>query len=216
LGWWAEAGVDITVVVGQARERLGTVGVWLQAAVLRSVPPGERAAQFRRIEELGYGSLWTGETPGGGDVFVRLGSVLAATERLVAGSGIANVWARPAVTAHGAAATLGEAYPGRFVLGLGVDYPMQAELVGLDYGRPLGTMAGYLDAMAAGPGQALFPLDPVAGRDRARAYRQRGQRVAARIRAHLAAGADHVLLHPIDDDLVSAVDVLEELAPALR
>ncbi|MBH0781129.1 LLM class oxidoreductase [Nocardia bovistercoris] len=39
--------------------------------------------------------------------------------------------------------------------------------------------------------------------------------VAARLRAHRAAGADHVLLHPLAPDLASAVDQLEVLAPLL-
>jgi alkanesulfonate monooxygenase SsuD/methylene tetrahydromethanopterin reductase-like flavin-dependent oxidoreductase (luciferase family) len=76
--------------------------------------------------------VWTGETPGGSDVFTKLGMLLAATDHLVAGSGIANVWSRPAVTAYAAAATLAEAYPDRFVLGVGVGYPVQAKLVGQD------------------------------------------------------------------------------------
>ena len=40
--------------------------------------------------------------------------------------------------------------------------------------------------------------------------------IAARVRAQLDAGADHVLVHPVDTDLTAAVDTLERLAPALR
>jgi hypothetical protein len=39
--------------------------------------------------------------------------------------------------------------------------------------------------------------------------------VLARIREHLDAGADHVLLAPHGADLTSGVDTLERLAPAL-
>jgi alkanesulfonate monooxygenase SsuD/methylene tetrahydromethanopterin reductase-like flavin-dependent oxidoreductase (luciferase family) len=56
--------------------------------------------------------------------------LLAATEQMVFGTGIANIWARSPQTAHGAAALLAQAYPDRFVLGLGVGYPQQAESVG--------------------------------------------------------------------------------------
>ncbi|MDJ1136433.1 TIGR03620 family F420-dependent LLM class oxidoreductase [Streptomyces iconiensis] len=40
--------------------------------------------------------------------------------------------------------------------------------------------------------------------------------IADRLHAHLDAGADHVLLHPLTPDLPSAVDHLERLAPLLR
>jgi alkanesulfonate monooxygenase SsuD/methylene tetrahydromethanopterin reductase-like flavin-dependent oxidoreductase (luciferase family) len=40
-------------------------------------------------------------------------------------------------------------------------------------------------------------------------------RIVDRVREHLAAGADHVLVHPVDPDLTSAVGTLERLAPAL-
>jgi alkanesulfonate monooxygenase SsuD/methylene tetrahydromethanopterin reductase-like flavin-dependent oxidoreductase (luciferase family) len=46
--------------------------------------------------------------------------LLAATERMTFGSAIANIWGRPPQTARGAAALLADAYPGAFVLGLGV------------------------------------------------------------------------------------------------
>jgi alkanesulfonate monooxygenase SsuD/methylene tetrahydromethanopterin reductase-like flavin-dependent oxidoreductase (luciferase family) len=46
--------------------------------------------------------------------------LLAATERMTFGSAIANIWGRLPQTARGAAALLADAYPGAFVLGLGV------------------------------------------------------------------------------------------------
>ncbi|MFI7153661.1 hypothetical protein ACIBO2_52855 [Nonomuraea sp. NPDC050022] len=39
--------------------------------------------------------------------------------------------------------------------------------------------------------------------------------VAARVQAQLDAGADHVLVHPIADDLTTAIGQLEQLASAL-
>ncbi|WP_240498484.1 LLM class flavin-dependent oxidoreductase [Williamsia sp. 1135] len=42
---------------------------------------------------------------------------------------------------------LAQAFPGRFVLGLGVGYPDQAAAVGRDFNRPLATMSAYLDEM---------------------------------------------------------------------
>jgi probable F420-dependent oxidoreductase len=44
---------------------------------------------------------------------------------------------------------LAQAYPGRFVLGLGVGYPQQAAAVGREFGSPLAAMRDYLERMAA-------------------------------------------------------------------
>ena len=99
-----------------------------------------------RLEHAGYQAVWTNEVIGK-DALVQLGMLLAATERMVFGTSIANIWARPPQTAHGASALLAQAYPGRFVLGLGVGYPEQAASVGREFGSPLATMRDYLDGM---------------------------------------------------------------------
>jgi len=67
---------------------------------------------------------------------------------------MANIWTRSASTVRGSAALLAQAYPGRFVLGLGVGYPAQAAAAGQSFGRPLATMRDYLqqvDAPAMAP-----------------------------------------------------------------
>lgn len=137
-----------SALVEQTRERLGPVGVFgLGAGALRNMSVGDESHFTAEIERWGYGSFWIGEGVGGKDVFVRQGLSLAATSRLVLGSGIANVWARHPRTAHAAAATLAEAYPGRFVLGLGIGHRFQAEFVGESNFRPLKQLRDYLDGM---------------------------------------------------------------------
>src|SRR6202012_3488765 len=86
---------------------------------------------------------------GGKDPFVQVAMLLAATGQLTFGTGIANIWARAPQTAHGAAAMLAQAYPGRFVLGLGSGYPQQAAAVGREFGSPLAAMRDYLERMTA-------------------------------------------------------------------
>ncbi|MEU5884284.1 TIGR03620 family F420-dependent LLM class oxidoreductase [Spirillospora sp. NPDC047279] len=137
-------------VVEEARRGLGRVGVWLMKARWGYVPAEVEREQIRRIEALGYGSVWGGETVGSKDAFVQHGVYLAATERLMAGTGIANAWSRHGATTQGAGAALAEAYPGRFVLGVGVGHPFQARSVGAAEWRPLGKMREYLDEMDAG------------------------------------------------------------------
>lgn len=135
----------------------GSVGVWLSKLSL--VGAAEAVSVARCIEECGYGSLWIGETTTGKEVLTHAGLLLAGTEQLVIGTGIASVWARDAVAAHAGAVTLGEAYPGRFVLGLSVSHRQLAEVRGHRYDRPLAAMRGYLDEMAAARCDA--PAGPV-------------------------------------------------------
>jgi probable F420-dependent oxidoreductase len=80
---------------------------------------------------------------------VQLALLLAATERVTFGTGIANIWARAPQAAHAAAALLAQAYPGRLVLGLGAGYPQQAAAVGREFGSPLAAMRDYLERMTA-------------------------------------------------------------------
>jgi probable F420-dependent oxidoreductase len=138
-----------TAVVGAARQALGPVGVFLPVSFTSLPSADEQRDAVGRFERAGYRTVWTNEVVGGKDVFVQLAVLLAATERLVFATGIANIWARPPQTAHGAAALLAQAFPGRFVLGLGGGYPQQAESVGREFGKPLATMRDYLAGMAA-------------------------------------------------------------------
>jgi alkanesulfonate monooxygenase SsuD/methylene tetrahydromethanopterin reductase-like flavin-dependent oxidoreductase (luciferase family) len=117
---------------------LGPVGVWLFGGKVTTI--GVEREQLGRLDRLGYGSVWSGETIGGRDAFARSAIALAATGRLAVGTGIANLWARSAPTMQAGGRTLAEAYPGRFVLGLGVGHPFQAETLGADFGKPLARM----------------------------------------------------------------------------
>jgi probable F420-dependent oxidoreductase len=132
-------------VVGSARDRLGPVGVWL--SVLEPAPIDRERWAASQIEDLGYGSIWCGERIGGKEAFAHQSLLLAGTERIVAGAGIANAWVRHPATMQGGAATLGAAFPGRFVLGVGVSHAPSVERSGLAYERPLNHMARYLDGM---------------------------------------------------------------------
>lgn len=139
------------------RRTAGRVGAYLPETPYNPTPADVQRAACRRLEAAGYRIAWTNELIGK-DSFAQLGMLLAATERMAFGTCIANVWARPPQTAYGASALLAGAYPGRFVLGLGVGYPQQAESVGRDFGRPLATMRSYLAAMdATAPADAASP-----------------------------------------------------------
>ena len=135
-----------TSVVDAARLALGPVGVCLPVSFTSTPPADLQREAVARLERAGYGAVWTNEVIGK-DALVQLAMLLAATERTVFGTCIANIWARPPQTMHAAAAQLAQGYPGRFVLGLGVGYPEQAASTGQEFGHPVATMRAYLDRM---------------------------------------------------------------------
>lgn len=130
------------------RDRLGPFGVWIGGPDHTANPAELERRELGRLDGLGfYGSVWTGETVGGKDIFAHLGVWLAATTRIAVGAGIANVWARAPEAAQAAGVTLAEAYPGRLVQGVGIGHAVQAQQVGGDYSTPLATVRGYLARM---------------------------------------------------------------------
>lgn len=129
------------------------IGVWWASDTWPMQAAAEVAAE---IEELGYGSLFIPEV-GLKDALVESAAFLAATRRLVVGTGIANIHARVPGTMEGGGRTLTALHPGRFVLGLGVSHgPLVTNMLGGTYAKPLTTMRTYLDRMAALP-EAIEP-----------------------------------------------------------
>ncbi|REK89276.1 TIGR03620 family F420-dependent LLM class oxidoreductase [Streptomyces inhibens] len=144
-----------------ARADLGRVGIWTFA--FEGLPAGQVREAAAEIEELGYGALWFGEAFGR-DTVGQAWLLLSATRRITVASGIANIAFRDPIAMATAERTLGEAFPGRYLLGLGghrvddtvhhVDgYPVPAR------GRALTTMRNYLAAMDAVPAHGPVP-DP--------------------------------------------------------
>jgi probable F420-dependent oxidoreductase len=136
------------------RAVLGKVGVW-SFALDRQRAAEERAA-VRGIEALGYPALWVPEGFRSKEAMAHAGLVLSATERIAVATGIASIWARDAVSMANGARLLDDAFPRRFVLGIGVSHRPSVEGRGAHhYERPLGRMRGYLEAM----GQAPYPVE---------------------------------------------------------
>ena len=86
----------------------------------------QEAAQ--ELERLGYAAIWFPETLWH-EALSNAGLLLAATRRIVGATGIANIYARDAMTMAAGQKTLAEAYPGRFLLGLGVSHQPNGEKV---------------------------------------------------------------------------------------
>ncbi len=138
---------------------LAPIGIWTGS--LDAVPAAQAQELAAELEELGYGAIWLPEVAGR-DVMVHLALLLSATERLVGATGIANIYARDAVTMVGGVKGLTEAFPERVLIGLGVSHHTLVEgLRGHNYGKPLAAMTTYLDAMDKSPYSAFRPTTPV-------------------------------------------------------
>jgi probable F420-dependent oxidoreductase len=113
------------------------------------------------LESLGYGAFWFGEAPGGKEAFTRAATLLAASSSIVIGTGIASIWGRDPLNAASAIRTIGEAFPGRFIAGLGVSHRPAVEARGETYERPFTAMRNYLTAMAAAHHESPPPDESV-------------------------------------------------------
>ncbi|MFZ4812100.1 MAG: LLM class F420-dependent oxidoreductase [Ilumatobacteraceae bacterium] len=147
---------------------IGRVGIWYGGIDALPTPEARRAAQV--IEEPGFGALWIAEAVGR-DPFVSAAVLLDATERLPLATGIANIYARDPMTMAAGQKTLAEAFPGRFLLGIGVSHGhLVAGVRKHDYSKPYSYMIDYLAKMdkalfmARGPevdpGRLLAALGP--------------------------------------------------------
>ncbi len=137
---------------------LGRVGLW--TAHLDQVPWSRGRDIVQEVEALGYGALWFPEAVGR-DGLVACALMLSASQRLVAATGIVSIYGRDAFTMNSAWRTISEAYPDRFILGLGVSHrPMVEGLRGVTYGPPVAAMTQYLDQMDGAPYLAVNPSQP--------------------------------------------------------
>src|SRR5690606_25096655 len=139
------------------RMDIGKLGVWF---FLDTLPANDAAAFVQRLEKLGYPAMWLPEAVGR-EPFANIGWLLARSERIVLATGIANIWARDAMTMAAAQKTLAEASGGRFLLGIGVSHaPLVEGVRGHAYRKPLTYMRQYLEAMQRAPFLAVGPAEP--------------------------------------------------------
>src|SRR3954470_5877700 len=112
---------------------LGTIGIW------RGHQQG--TGTVREIEELGFGALWLGGSPS----LDEARPFLEQSQSLTVATGILNVWQHEPAEVAAGHARLREAFPGRFLLGIGIGHPEATS----DYKRPLKTMGEFFDGLDA-------------------------------------------------------------------
>lgn len=134
---------------------LGRIGLWTFQLDMQPMAAAQEAVG--ELESLGYGAIWVPEAVGR-EPFANSALLLAGGSTIKVATGIASIHARTAMTMQAGWKTISEAYPGRFLLGLGVSHqPMVEGVHGHAYDKPYSTMVAYLDAMdrgmffAAGP-----------------------------------------------------------------
>jgi probable F420-dependent oxidoreductase len=124
------------------KQNTGRYGIW--STGLRTEDPARRAElgeAAAELEELGFGTVWLGSSPG-----VRHAvPLIEATTRLTVATGIQSIWQYEAADTAVEYAALEAAHPGRFLLGLGVSHAKLADR----YRRPYSAMVAYLDALDA-------------------------------------------------------------------
>lgn len=126
---------------------LGRVGIW--TTVLDALEPSAACELVAELDAQGWGSLWFGEAYGR-EAFTAAYLYLGASSRIVVGTGIASIYGRDAFATASGARLLGQVYPARFVLGLGVSHvPLVERMRGHEYGKPVATMRRYLASVAA-------------------------------------------------------------------
>jgi probable F420-dependent oxidoreductase len=108
---------------------------------------------------MGFGTVWLGEAVAR-EPFAGVAIILAATSQITVATGIANIYARDATAMMNGARTLAEAWPNRFVLGVGVSHLPLVEERGHHYERPVTAMRAYLEAMANAPYRPPMPNPP--------------------------------------------------------
>ena len=138
---------------------LGRIGVWTGALGL--MPAARARGTVEQIEQLGFGVIWYPEPLDGKEVLSHGALLLGWSERIVVASGNANIWARDAIAMANAARALTDAFPGRFLLGVGASNEISVTARGHEYSRPFSRMRAYLDAMDEAPYLAPGPAQPV-------------------------------------------------------
>jgi probable F420-dependent oxidoreductase len=115
---------------------LGEIGIWTTYRTIGEENTGEAA---KLVESLGYGTFWLGGSPRE----PALRPLLEGTERLIAATGIVNVWQYEPAQLAAEHASLTSEFPDRVLLGIGIGHPEATS----DYSRPLSTMREFLDGL---------------------------------------------------------------------
>jgi probable F420-dependent oxidoreductase len=116
---------------------LGTYGAFGHHSLMQKLAP----EQLREIEALGYGAIWAGGSPAAELSWIE--PLLEPTTTLQVATGIVNIWTADAGPVSESFHRIEKAYPGRFLLGIGVGHPEAHQ----QYRKPIDALTEYLDKL---------------------------------------------------------------------
>ena len=102
---------------------------------------GVTPEQAKDIEALGYGAVWVGGSPPAELDWVE--PILEKTTTLQIATGIVNIWTAEAGPVSESFHRIDKAYPGRFLLGIGVGHPEAHQ----QYRKPIDALNEYLNKL---------------------------------------------------------------------
>jgi probable F420-dependent oxidoreductase len=114
---------------------LGKLGTWRRRF---DGPDG-----LAEIEAAGYSTVWVGTSPS----VAQARPFLEATSTMTVATGILNVWQHDPAAVAAAHADISDAFPGRFLLGVGIGHPEATA----EYRSPLQTMRAFFDGLDGAP-----------------------------------------------------------------
>jgi probable F420-dependent oxidoreductase len=113
--------------------QLGRIGIWRVHRQGTGVVP--------ELEALGFPALWIGGSPS----LAEVRPFLERSESMTIATGILNVWRHDPADVAAGRAELERAFPGRFLLGIGVGHPEATS----QYTKPLTKMRAFFDGLDA-------------------------------------------------------------------
>src|SRR3954452_7351913 len=123
---------------------LGSLGAYLAAAEAT-------AADAVALENAGYGAGWLAASPAAD--LLQAERLLDATNRIVVGTSVLDVWQADAQTVAGSYHRIAGKHDGRLLVGIGAGH----RELDAGYASPVAKIASYLDTLAA----AGVPADRV-------------------------------------------------------
>jgi probable F420-dependent oxidoreductase len=123
--------------INMTKPKLGTYGAFGHHSMWQQLTP----EQLREIEGLGYGAIWAGGSPAAELSWIE--PLLEPTTKLQVATGIVNIWTADAGPVSESFHRIDKAYPGRFLLGIGVGHPE----AGHQYKKPYDALTDYLDKL---------------------------------------------------------------------
>jgi probable F420-dependent oxidoreductase len=112
--------------------QLGKIGIWFRK---------QEDVDVEQVEALGYSALWIGSSPS----VAQARPFLERTTTAVVATGILNIWRHQPADVAAQHAEVTRAFPGRFLLGIGVGHPEATS----EYRKPLTAMRRFFDGLDA-------------------------------------------------------------------